>query len=330
MKVGGMDLNNLPMTQLGQGGNSNDNAMAQIGMKLVDAILEGKSQEVLKGGGPGGGMGLKDMLELMKLFGMAGQPQTARDSGVADVMKMVVTLIEQNTKQTQEQMKMLMQELRPRKDKDSENPSGFQQLMEKIAIGVVSGSMNSDPKKKLQDDLKDLSELQQIMHSVSPKQQGLTFEQQLALEELKDRRAQRDNVLNFQLKKLEAQTKERLAEQDSEAKRTMEALKVAGNFFQTRREQRQGNGPSPDGDPGRTAAQTEAPDAGLIRLECPKCQYEMAVYDRRTIHFCPQCGTSFDDFGDDPATASDHDPGPSDSDGPLMSEGDESLMQEES
>lgn len=286
MKLGNMDLNNLPLTQTAAP-NGSDNAMAQIGIKLVDALINGNPAEMVKGTAAGNGLGLKDMLELLKLFGLGATPPTARDSGLPEVMKMIVSLIEQNAKQSQEHMKMLVETLRPQKEGGK---TRVEELMEDIAMGVITGAMSADPKKKLQSDLQDMAELQKILGGVSPRHEGLTFDQQVALEKLRDEREHRNNVINMNLKKLELEAKDRQDERELDHERVSDTLGVAREFFSSRKRQNQ----QPVADPGRTGNQVESPPAGLTRLRCGACNYQMLVHDQQTIHFCPQCGTSFE------------------------------------
>lgn len=278
MKVGNMNLDNLPFG--GGEAKGGESAMAQIGTKLVDALLQ--SGEMFRGSqsNSGGGMTMKEMLEMVKLLRElegGGERQTAKDTGLGEMLKLLADSQRENTRLMLETMK------RPEpKESDSD------QFMKQLAFNIIEGNMKSNPHESMKNQLSQLGELQQMFQQLSPRQQN-DFEKQLALMDKKN---------SWDLKRLELELKKSTAEKEYELKkqdmdgnedRLLQALGIGREFFASRRQQ----DPSPP--MNRTAGAAEAPTAtpqqvALQRVRCDNCQAESLMPAGQQYKFCPNCG----------------------------------------
>lgn len=278
MKVGNMNLDNLPFGGETKGGDNS--AMAQIGTKLVDALLQ--SGEMFRGSnqsGNGGGMTMKDMLEMMKLLREleGGERQTAKDTGLGEMLKLLADSQRENTR-------LMLETLKRPEPKESDGD----QFLKQLALQVIEGNMKSNPHESMKHQLSQLAELQQMFQHLSPQQQN-DFEKQLALMDKKNSWDLRR--LELELKKTTAEKEYELKKQDMDSNedRLLQALGIGREFFSSRRRE---SSPEPM---NRTAGPAQAPTAppqqvALQRVRCDNCQEESLVPQGRQYKFCPNCG----------------------------------------
>jgi len=279
-----MKLNDLPVFAANPAAPTNDGstAMAQLGSKLVDALIQQVAQSDTLSGKSSGGGGFREFLEYYKLIktleGKEPEPQTARDAGLAEVVKLVQTM--------SERMMDMVLEMRkdPPRPKDNNTDDDFIRELGKQM--VMASLQKDDPKEKFREDLKSFLELQQELKQMSPTPQGLTFEQQLALE---DRRLELLKVQNEFNAKLEAMRKDQSLYENG--------LSAAKALLESRREQMRTEADRTE--LGRTAVQTDAPPTPILRrMRCQACGFEMAVLRPEDVRICPKCGNRRTDLPD--------------------------------
>lgn len=288
MNVGGMNLNNLPLTG-GNGSNPTDSAMAQIGTKLVDGLL--KSGELLNHQGAeksqaNGGLSIKEVIELIKFFSGPNEAPTARDAGLPEVVKMLATVMESNTKLIMDVMKT----------REPANPteSEADKFLRGLGMQLIGGSLNQPSKQDLvKEALHDLADIQKALGTAAPQRGEISLKDRIELYRLEDDREHRRAQTALEREKLNRELAIKEKELDIDGSRINKAIEVAGDFFADRRSRvTEDRSPS-----SRTAASVSHPPRGLIRVRCQVCGHEMVVKNVEDIRFCPKCGDPKTDTG---------------------------------
>lgn len=282
MKVGSMNLDNLPLGGGGSSPPSND-ALAHIGNKLVEALTD--NVEWFRTGGQPGGHGsnsagsLKEMLEMMKfLRELQGDshPQNARDVGLAEMLKVLVETQRENTKLMLETM---------RKDPPSESEAD--KFMKELAFNMIQGNLQNDPHEAFKRDVNRLAELKEVLSGLNPPQQGLSVSDQLKLLDIQGQREFKKLELDLQRHQAERELSIKEKELEVDDHRISDALSVAGDFFSRRRGDEQ---QTPRTRTAESAAAPASPVIGLQRVKCDACSQETLMRNGEQFQFCPHCG----------------------------------------
>ena len=295
MKLGEMNLNNVPLGQ--QGAAPIDTGVTQLGNKVLDAFIARLAHEddLFARNGKGGGSSMRDTLEMIKLvqdLQGTGERQTAKDAGFSDMAGVFSKLMEN-------QMGMMKEMYHQNAKKEDHPPekSEADKFFQQLAMQMVQGSLSSNPRDKIKDDLQDLVSLQKMMGTMVGSQNREPSSQ----ERLMMRK------LDLEIEKIKAETAQRQAETSSQNDLYATGIQTMGDFFRERRTQR-------DEDLGRTADPvTHPPTPPAYRLHCRSCGHDVLITGPQDVHFCPVCGRSEHD--DTPATPDDE--------GPSMAGGDD-------
>lgn len=288
MKLGSMDLSGVPLGGQGQSAVV-DTGAAQLGNKVLDAFIQRLAQEdeLFEGkkGRGGGGSSLRETLELFKLMQElqgGGDRPTAKDAGFSDLAGVF-------SKMMGEQMAM-MKEMYSHNTKSSDTPkekSEADQFFQQLAMQVVQGSLNQNPRSKIKEDLEDLVGLQQTFGGMLQSQnREPSLQEKLAMKKL-----------DLEIARIHADTEQKKNDTASQNDLYAGALQSLNEFLKDRREQRHGD----EGMPlNRTAGSVDAParQTPAHRIHCRSCAQDVVIMgppDAQGIHYCPICGHAEDD-----------------------------------
>lgn len=309
MKLGAMDLNKVPLAMTGVQDAGPNDRFAQLGERLLERLVEQSAPP----GKSGGGMGIREMLEVMKLFkDLQGDTESprAKDNGFSDMAKVMAEMMKENF--------AILREVttKHQTEKPEEDPFvaeikkyGFQALMSK----------GPDPSTAMQEHLKELVELKGALQSISPSTpSGPSIQEQIMLKKI-DAEIEKMRVdTNIRLEELKINRDRELREVEDNKSLYQGAFGAIGDFLKSRRDQADAAGTIPS---GRTASPVEAPKMTFNRFQCETCQADMIINQDTPVRFCPVCGADSTEPPDSPTL--DGAPSPVGNSGPHPGDGDD-------
>ncbi len=300
MKLGTMDLNNLPGLAPGTVAiDSGTNAVASLGNKLVDALISNVANG--KGAILGGdhGLTIRDLIEVMKLLQPEGT--SAKDAGIGEFVKMFALMMEQNQKAHDDTLKLLMETMN--RSAEPKEKSKVEQMIEEVGFNVLTSGLSRNPRDDLKKDLSDLAELQRIIGSAIP--QTTSIKDQAYLMQLQAQINDQAARTQLELERVRGEFALRKDEAEGTSELYETGLGLAKEFFASRRRA------APRPALSRTAGSVTPPRIGLVRARCQACGVETLVNPQDPpIKFCPHCGDPKEPLNaTSPVAADSSDPG---------------------